>query len=90
MPKTIQFVVSGRVQGVGFRYATRGQALSLGLTGWVRNNKDGDVEGIVQGEKDELDGFKKWLWLGPPSAIVSKVEANYSDSKILEDFQIVR
>ena len=57
MVTTVSFVVSGRVQGVGFRYHTQNRAIQLGLTGWVRNRADGDVEGIVQGNSMDIESM---------------------------------
>ena len=67
------FVVTGRVQGVGFRAATQRQARTLGLTGWVRNRNDGCVEGAAFGPRAQLDQFIAWLHDGPPVARVESV-----------------
>lgn len=67
------FVVTGRVQGVGFRAATQRQARSMGLTGWVRNRNDGCVEGVAHGGHRALDEFMAWLDQGPPAARVESV-----------------
>ncbi|MBV62328.1 MAG: acylphosphatase [Nevskiales bacterium] len=67
------FVVSGRVQGVGFRAATRDQARRLGLTGWVRNRSDGCVEGVALGQTAPLDTLVEWLHQGPAAARVESV-----------------
>lgn len=69
-----RFRVSGRVQGVGFRYATLDEARRLGLSGWVRNLPDGRVEVLAQGETARLDQFFRWLQQGPPTARVTSVE----------------
>ncbi|MDP3177310.1 MAG: acylphosphatase [Spirochaetaceae bacterium] len=68
-------IVSGRVQGVGFRYSARREALRLGLTGWVRNLDDGDVELRAEGPRGALADFREWLQDGPPGAWVERVEA---------------
>jgi acylphosphatase len=65
--------VSGRVQGVGFRYTTADRARGLGLDGWVRNLHDGRVEVFVQGDEATLDVFLSWLELGPSAAEVTEV-----------------
>ena len=65
--------VSGRVQGVGFRYTTAERAQDLGLSGWVRNLHDGRVEVFVQGDRPSLDVFMSWLELGPSAAEVTEV-----------------
>lgn len=67
------FVVTGRVQGVGFRAATQRKGRELALTGWVRNRNDGCVEGAAYGAVDALDAFIDWLHQGPPAARVESV-----------------
>src|SRR4051794_38972390 len=70
----IHAFITGKVQGVGFRYATRSEALSLGATGWVRNTEDGRVEVLAQGSADVIDAFTQWLADGPPASRVTAVE----------------
>ena len=70
----IHLIVTGRVQGVGFRYSTRQQATALGLSGWVRNTSDGRVEIEAAGETPALDTFLQWCHEGPPPAHVVAVE----------------
>lgn len=53
----VHMVVSGRVQGVGFRYSVRTKALGLGLTGWVKNNDDGTVTIEVEGNEETIEKF---------------------------------
>mgnify|MGYP005829604373 CR=1 FL=1 len=67
------FLVSGRVQGVGFRAATRTEALRLGLCGHARNLRDGRVEVIARGDEDALEALGAWLREGPPAARVDAV-----------------
>ncbi len=62
---TRRFVVSGRVQGVGFRWFVRNAARELGLTGWVRNLADGRVEAEASGPPEALDAFERRLREGP-------------------------
>ncbi|AIR01985.1 acylphosphatase [Pluralibacter gergoviae] len=66
--------VYGRVQGVGFRYSTRQEALRLGLTGYARNLDDGSVEVLACGGAEEVEKLLSWLKAGGPrSARVDKV-----------------
>lgn len=67
--------MSGRVQGVGFRRYVRGWARKLSLTGWVRNEADGTVRLVAEGEPAALDRLARLLWGGPPPADVADVEA---------------
>jgi len=66
--------VTGRVQGVGYRYFARGHARSLGLRGWVRNRFDGSVELHAEGPAAALDALEALLRQGPPHADVSGLE----------------
>jgi acylphosphatase len=69
-------VVSGRVQGVGFRYSCRHEAQQLGVRGWVRNLPDGRVEAHVEGEEAQVAAILDWLHRGPSFARVSSVEVS--------------
>ena len=66
--------VRGRVQGVGFRYFVEHAANSLGLTGWVRNRDDGDVEVYAAGNSAQLSELAGMLWKGPRWAEVRAVD----------------
>ncbi len=68
-----RYIVSGVVQGVGFRYHTQRQGQGLGLSGWVHNRADGDVELLAYGEPDRLEQLYNWLLRGPSMARVSGV-----------------
>lgn len=72
--RRVRFVVTGRVQGVGFRWFVRAEAQPLKLRGWVRNREDGAVEGEAEGTEDAIDALVEQLEVGPPSAIVTNVE----------------
>ncbi len=72
--QAVRFHVSGRVQGVGFRAATRRRARELGLMGHVRNLPDGRVEAFAQGEPADIDALERWLQRGPPLARVAGVQ----------------
>ena len=72
--KRVQVVISGRVQGVGFRASCQRQAVTLGLTGWVRNRWDGAVEALFEGEAAMVDAMVRWCHDGPPMADVDWVE----------------
>lgn len=74
-----RFVVSGRVQGVGFRYFTQDVALREGATGWVRNLPDGRVEAHVEGEVEAVTRVERALRSGPGGARVATVTVNVED-----------
>jgi acylphosphatase len=89
MARCERFRVSGRVQGVGFRYAALNEARRLGVAGWVRNLPDGGVEVLAQAEPAVLERFHDWLRQGPPAARVTNVErAMESTADLPAGFQI--
>ncbi len=69
-------LVSGQVQGVGFRYSCIERARRIGVAGWVRNLVDGRVEAHVEGDEDKVDALIAWLHEGPPYARVDSVEVS--------------
>lgn len=71
----LEATVRGRVQGVGFRRYVRNWARKLGLAGWVRNEADGSVRLVAEGDAEGLDRLTRLLWGGPPPAAVEAVEA---------------
>jgi acylphosphatase len=74
-------VVAGRVQGVFFRAEARPRAASFGLCGWVRNNPDGTVEAVFEGERDRVDSMVEWCRRGPAHADVENVEVMWDEPK---------
>jgi len=68
-------VIAGRVQGVGFRWFARMQALRLRLSGWVKNLPDGDVETHAEGSAEAVEQYLAWLEKGPPYARVESVRS---------------
>ncbi|EKG0019323.1 acylphosphatase [Vibrio cholerae] len=68
-----KFIVSGHVQGVGFRYHTSHQGLKLGLTGYAKNLNNGDVEVVACGAPERLEELYLWLQEGPKTASVRQV-----------------
>lgn len=69
--KRAVITVTGRVQGVFFRHTARVHAERSGITGWIRNNGDGSVTIIAEGEEDRLETFIAWIKRGP---LLSHVE----------------
>ena len=69
--------VSGRVQGVSFRYFTQDEAAKYDIVGWVRNLPDGRVEFLAEGQKGLLDDFLKALNRGPVAAQVTNLEVSW-------------
>ena len=79
--------IRGHVQGVGFRYALMEQAERLGLSGWVRNCRDGTVEAVADGTPDAVEALIRWAHRGPPSAVVSAVNVD-EDSGHYDTFEM--
>ena len=73
-------IVNGLVQGVFFRANTRDMAKRLGLTGWVRNMRDGSVEVIAEGEREGIDQLIEWCRHGPPSSRIDSVSKEFSEA----------
>jgi acylphosphatase len=71
-----RYLVSGRVQGVGFRFFAEAVALREGLHGWVRNLQDGRVEALAEGESEAIERFEQAIRHGPPGARVERVEVD--------------
>lgn len=69
-----RYVISGRVQGVGFRYYTEDLARREGVSGFVRNLPDGRVEAVVEGDADAVGRVEIALWRGPRGARVDDIE----------------
>lgn len=75
MGVTLHLQIAGRVQGVGYRDALRGEAEACGLAGWVRNRRDGTVEAVLQGDSAAVQAVLDWARRGPPAARVDRVDA---------------
>ncbi len=75
----LRLIVSGRVQGVSFRFSAYDEAKELALAGWVRNIASGEVEIIAEGSRENLQMLAAWAHLGPPSAHVTAVREEWGD-----------
>ena len=69
--------VQGLVQGVGFRYFARREAMRLGLSGWVANEPDGSVAAVAEGPVAALEQFAELLSVGPPGATVTDIDVRW-------------
>ncbi len=85
-----RFIISGRVQGVGFRYFTQRQAMSRQIVGWVRNRVDGTVEVVADGQGSDMKKFMEAVKSGPPWARVSSIEERKAPEETFNDFTILR
>lgn len=87
--RAVRARVSGTVQGVSYRVWTRGEAARLGLTGWVRNERDGSVTALIAGADAAVATMVERLWQGPRGALVSKVEVEEVAGDAPVDFRII-
>lgn len=81
--------IHGRVQGVGYRESMRQHAHRLGLTGWVRNRRDGTVEALVCGRTEQVDLILEWAKQGPRFATVERVVVIEAEVAVSEEFEIL-
>ncbi len=82
--------ISGKVQGVGYRYSTMNAARKLGLNGWVRNLADSRVEALFEGESEVVEEMIRWCHQGSDAAVVKDVQVEYSQAEGLQGFEIIR
>ena len=73
--------ITGRVQGVGFRYSAMDEARRLAVTGWVRNTYDGAVELVAEGQLDQLQQLVAWCHVGPRGGLVTDVEERWLEHR---------
>ena len=83
-PDCREWIVQGRVQGVGFRWYVLNQAQSLGVRGWVANTPDGSVEVVGLATAETLDRFEALLAKGPPAARVQHLESRSIPHDVVE------
>ena len=88
--KAIRVRISGRVQGVWFRAWTEQRATALGLDGWVRNRRDGDVEALFAGADEAVEAMVAECWNGPPRARVDTVSAEPDGPPEQKGFSVSR
>lgn len=90
MIRHVSIIISGLVQGVGFRWWAKNTATSLGIKGFVKNLPDMTVYIEAEGESSSLKKFTDLCKIGPPSAIVKDVKVVESEPKGYSNFQITR
>lgn len=86
--KTVRLLISGRVQGVGYRDWVRSQALDLGLTGWVRNLRDGRVEAVAGGDDAAIAALIDRAGEGPSLAQVDRVDVSDAERPSESAFEV--
>jgi acylphosphatase len=85
MKKQVTLKIQGIVQGVFYRDTAREQAENLGITGWVRNEADGSVTLVAQGEEAAIKKLIDWCYQGPPAAKVENIDIKWQ-KEITEEF----
>jgi len=90
MKKHFNIRVSGKVQGVFYRANTQREAIKLGLTGFVRNELNGNVYIEAEGDELQLKKLIDWCWKGPQKAVVENIHITETDLKNFSDFVIKR
>ena len=88
MTKALHAVITGRVQGVGYRAWAANRATQMGLKGWVRNRRDGSVEVVFKGEEQAVVRMLDDCWRGPRSAAVRDVVATSVPDEGWPDFSV--
>ncbi|WP_119391883.1 acylphosphatase [Taklimakanibacter lacteus] len=88
MTKVLHAVITGRVQGVGYRAWAANRATLLGLKGWVRNRRDGSVEAVFKGNEQAIVRMLDDCWRGPRSAAVVDVVATSIADEAWPDFSV--
>ena len=86
MRRAVHVIITGRVQGVGFRAFVEREAEALRLDGWVRNRRDGTVEAVFAGDESEIQHILMELNAGPPAAAVTDVRPGPYEGPIPDGF----
>lgn len=85
----VHVYISGRVQGVGYRYSAVHKAKNLGITGWIRNTHDDKVEAVFEGDENAVEEMLKWCKTGSSMAFVTNIEIfKQSCTKEFNNFSI--
>lgn len=87
---TLHLMIKGKVQGVFYRATAGKVAKQWGVSGWVRNTKDGHVEIVANGNDEQLEHFVNWCKSGPSLARVDQVEVEERGEQHFEGFEILR
>lgn len=87
---TLHLIVKGKVQGVFYRASAQEAAEELGVTGWVKNTREGDVEIMATGTNESLEQFVNWCRKGPQRAVVTEVLVTNKEEEPFDGFRIAR
>jgi len=87
---TVHLLIKGKVQGVFYRATAKEIANELGVTGWIKNTREGNVEVTVSGNEQQVEKFMKWCKQGPDKATVDEVIVTQMEEAIFNGFMIIR
>ena len=87
---TFHLLIKGKVQGVFYRATAKEVADETGITGWIKNTDEGDVEAVVTGNEKQLQLFVTWCRHGPRRATVLEVISTEKEKTIFKDFAVIR
>jgi len=87
--RTVHIRVEGRVQGVGYRAFVELRAVELGLSGWVRNRRDGSVEAVLQGSPEAVEAILDACRAGPPASRVARLDIIGEGVGAFEGFEVL-
>ena len=88
MEKLFRLKITGKVQGVWYRYSTKIKARELGVKGFVKNEPDGSVYAEIEGAPEAVNALIDWCWRGSTYSIVENVKAEEGDLKGFTDFKV--
>jgi acylphosphatase len=87
---TVHLLIEGEVQGVFYRATAKEIADKIGVTGWIKNTREGNVEVMVTGDETSVQKFINWCWQGPKKAGVTNVTVTKKEEKTFTNFSVVR
>lgn len=82
--------ISGKVQGVGYRFSTLNKARQMGLGGWVRNLPDSRVEAVFEGTQADVEAMIRWCYQGSSASVVKDVTVQYEQLEGIQGFEVKR
>lgn len=87
---TVHLLIKGEVQGVFYRATAKEIADKLGVTGWIKNKWDGNVEALATGHEESLQKFIEWCRQGPKKAEVTDVIVTKKEETTFNNFSVIR
>lgn len=87
---TVHLLIEGKVQGVFYRASAKEAANDLGISGWIKNRKDGNVEIVASGDEVNINRFINWCHEGPRRAVVTNVTVTPQEDKTFDGFEVIR